>query len=170
MSELLARHRAVMPSWMGLYYGDQVLAMRGSNHGRSFGAVAVTGNPSGKMTSHSPFCAHFLHGTDGWTAIGGVVARGGLLGGIRGNGISTFGGSPLSTAAANATPDYLLSHDLHRVAADNGTLITNGLRVAAAGLRGVGEVRGKGLMFAVDLVDPVTGQPSPRPVLWAKAY
>jgi 4-aminobutyrate aminotransferase-like enzyme len=238
-------------------HADQVLAMRGSYHGRSFGAVAVTGNPSWKMTSHSPFSAHFLHGTDGWPseacvadlrgllsggihpddvacliaepvqgvggftmppdgllaaykevldehgillisdevqtgwgrtgehfwwigahgvvpdamtfakglgngfAIGGVVARGELLDGIRGNGISTFGGNPLSTAAANATLDYLLSHDLQAAAAVNGALIINGLRAAAADLPVVGEVRGKGLMFAVDLVDPGTGKPSP---------
>jgi 4-aminobutyrate aminotransferase-like enzyme len=238
-------------------HADQVLAMRGSYHGRSFGAVAVTGNPSWKMTSHSPFSAHFLHGTDGWAAdacvadlrgllsggihpddvacliaepvqgvggftmapdgllaaykevldehgillisdevqtgwgrtgehfwgigahgvvpdamtfakglgngfaIGGVVARGALLDGIRGNGISTFGGNPLSTAAANATLDYLLSHDLQAAAAVNGALIINGLGAAAADLPAVGEVRGKGLMFAVDLVDPVTGNPSP---------
>ena len=42
-----------------------------------------------------------------------------------------------------------------------GALIINGLRAAAADLRVVGEVRGKGLMFAVDLVHPVTGDPSP---------
>jgi 4-aminobutyrate aminotransferase-like enzyme len=239
---------------------DQVLAMRGSYHGRSFGAVAATGNPAWKMSSHSPFGTHYLHGTDryfrsdirrcvedlrdllaggihpadvacliaepvqgvggftmppdglfaaykevldehgilfisdevqtGWGrtgehfwgigahgvipdamtfakglgngfAIGGVVARAELLDGIRGNGISTFGGNPLATAAANATLDYLLSHDLQRTAAANGTLIISGLREAADDLAVVGEVRGKGLMFAVDLVDPETRQPSP---------
>jgi 4-aminobutyrate aminotransferase len=40
-------------------------------------------------------------------------------------------------------------------------MIINGLREAAAPLAAVGEVRGKGLMFAVDLVDPPTGAPSP---------
>src|ERR1051326_3160712 len=43
---------------------DQVLALRGSYHGRSFAAVTVTGNASGKMSSHNPFGAHYLHGTD----------------------------------------------------------------------------------------------------------
>ena len=33
---------------------------------------------------------------------------------------------------------------------------------AAAALDAVGEVRGKGLMFAVDLVEPGSGVPSPR--------
>src|SRR6202020_3031843 len=42
----------------------EVLAMRGSYHGRSFGAVSVTGNAAWKMSSHDPFGTHYLHGTD----------------------------------------------------------------------------------------------------------
>jgi 4-aminobutyrate aminotransferase len=90
-----------------------------------------------------------------------VVARGDLLDGIRGNSISTFGGNPVATAAANATLDYVLSHDLQRNAAVTGQLIIDGLREAARTSKIAGQVRGKGLMFAVDLVDPATGQPSP---------
>src|SRR5580693_1056503 len=37
---------------------NQVLAMRGSYHGRSFGAVSVTGNAAWKMSSHDPFGTH----------------------------------------------------------------------------------------------------------------
>jgi len=247
---------------------NQVLGMRGSYHGRSFGVVAVTGVAAWKMSSLDPFGTHYLHGTDrqlpayrdlsdadfikvcvddlrallsagvhpadvgcliaepiqgvggftmapdglfaaykevldehgillvsdevqtGWGrtgehfwgmdahgvtpdartfakglgngfAIGGVVARGELLDGIRGSGISTFGGNPLATAAANATLDYLLSHDLQQNAAVTGRIIIDGLREAGATLDIVGDVRGKGLMFAVDLVDPATGKASP---------
>jgi 4-aminobutyrate aminotransferase len=50
---------------------------------------------------------------------------------------------------------------LQRNAAVTGNLIISGLREAAATLGIVGAVRGKGLMFAVDLVDPATKQPSP---------
>src|SRR5580704_12508696 len=246
----------------------EVLAMRGSYHGRSFGAVGVTGNAAWKMSGLSPFGTHYLHGADGqlaayaglsdadyikacvddlrallsggihpadvacllaepvqgvggftmapdglfaaykevldehgilfisdevqtgwgrtgehfWgigahgvvpdmmtfakglgngIAIGGVVARKDLMDGPVGSGISTFGGNPLATAAANATIDYLLAHDLQRNAAALGGLILTGLRDAAAGLPAVGDVRGKGLMFAVDLVEPDTGAPSP---------
>jgi 4-aminobutyrate aminotransferase-like enzyme len=246
---------------------NQVLALRNSYHGRSFGAVAITGNGAWKSSPLAPFAVHYLHGTDrqlpafagmddaaysaacvqdlrhvlttatagdvacliaepvqgvgGFTmppdgllgdyaavlrergallisdevqtawgrtgehfwgigahgvtpdiitfakglgnglAIGGVIARGDLMDGLPGNGISTFGGNPLSTAAANATLDYVLSHDLQRNAAELGGMIISGLSEAAAPLAAVGEVRGKGLMFAVDLVDPATGAPSP---------
>jgi len=247
---------------------NQVLAMRGSYHGRSFGTVAVTGNAAWKASSNDPFGTHYLHGADrqlpayrnlsdaefidacvddlrnlltggihpqdvgaliaepiqgvggftmapdglfaaykevldehgillisdevqtGWGrtgahfwgiqahgvtpdmmtfakglangfAIGGVVGRGDILDGIRGNGISTFGGNPVATTAASATLDYVLSHDLQQNAAVTGTIVIDGLRAAAAELACVGEVRGRGLMFAVDLVDPATKKPSP---------
>jgi len=246
---------------------NQVLAMRGSYHGRSFGAVAITGNVGWKSSQLAPFSVQYLHGTDrylpafaslsdekyieactadlkhlltaatardvacliaepvqgvgGFTmapdgllgayrdllaehgalfisdevqtawgrtgehfwgigahgvtpdmitfakglgngfAIGGVIARGDLMDSLPANGISTFGGNPLSTTAANAALDYVLDHDLQRNAATLGTMIIDGLREATAPLAAVGEVRGKGLMFAVDLVDPGTGAPSP---------
>jgi len=246
---------------------NQVLALRNSYHGRSFGAVAITGNGGWRTSQLAPFAVHYLHGTDrelpafagmsdaeytaaavadlrhvlatatagdvacliaepiqgvggftmppdgllgayrevlaergillisdevqtGWGrtgehfwgigahgvvpdmitfakglgngfAIGGVVARGELMDDLAANGISTFGGNPIATAAANATVDYVLSHDLQRNAAVLGNLIIGGLRDAARPLAAVGAVRGKGLMFAVDLVDPVTGAPSP---------
>jgi 4-aminobutyrate aminotransferase len=84
-----------------------------------------------------------------------------VMDGLRGNGISTFGGNPLATAAANATLDYVLDHDLQANAAALGSLIIGELRDATARLAVVGEVRGKGLMFAVDLVEPTAGAPSP---------
>jgi 4-aminobutyrate aminotransferase-like enzyme len=246
---------------------NQVLAMRNSYHGRSFGAVAITGNLGWKSSPLAPFGVHYLHGTDrhlpayagmtdaeyiaactddlrhllaagaardvacliaepvqgvgGFTmppdglfgafkqvldehgilfisdevqtawgrtgghfwgigahgfvpdmitfakglgngfAIGGVIARGDLMDGLPGNGISTFGGNPVATTAASATLDYVLSHDLQRNAAVLGTLITEGLAEAAAPLASAGQVRGRGLMFAIDMVDPVTGAPSP---------
>jgi 4-aminobutyrate aminotransferase len=247
---------------------DQVLAMRQSYHGRSFGAISVTSNRSWKNNSLSPLNVHFLHGADrhlpqfarlsdsdyikvcvedlrhvlatvtggdvaaliaepiqgvggftmapdglfaaykdvldehgilfisdevqtGWGrtgqsffgiqnhgmtpdmmtfakglgngfAVGGVVARGDLMDALHAVGLATFGGNPIAMTAANATLDYVLDHDLQTNAAKIGALIINGLREAAGRLPIVGDVRGKGLMFAVELVDPVTGAPSPQ--------
>src|SRR5262245_16749849 len=122
-----------------------------------------TGEHFWGMEAHGivPDAMTFAKGLGNGFAIGGVVARGDLLDGIRGNGISTFGGNPVATAAGNATLDYVLSHDLQRNAAVTGNLIISGLREAAPNLGIVGAVRGKGLMFTVDLVDPATKQPSP---------
>jgi 4-aminobutyrate aminotransferase len=246
---------------------DQVLAMRGSYHGRSFGAVAITGNRGWKPSSLSPVNVHYLHGADkhlpafagmsdaeyiaacaedlrhvigtatatdvacliaepvqgvggftmppdglfaaykevldahgilfisdevqtGWGrtgdsfwgignhavtpdimtfakglgngfAIGGVVARGSLMDGPPASGISTFGGNPVATAAANATLDYVLDHGLQENALVLGHLIIEGLKAHTERLALAGAVRGKGLMFAVELLDPVSGAPSP---------
>src|SRR3984885_1937993 len=43
---------------------NQVLAMRNSYHGRTFGTVPLTGNAVWKATSNDPFGTHYLHGTD----------------------------------------------------------------------------------------------------------
>src|SRR5277367_6089502 len=247
---------------------NQVLAMRNSYHGRTFGTVAVTGNAAWKASGNEPFGVHYLHGTDrtqgvyaglsdeqyidecvtdlravlagihpadigaliaepiqgvggftmapdglfkaykevldehgillisdevqtGWGrtgehfwgiqahdvvpdfmtfakglangfTIGGVVGRGDLLDGIRGSGISTFGGNPISTTAANAALDYVLSHDLQANAQACGEIMIGALKEAANELKTVADVRGKGLMFAVDLADRATGAPSPQ--------
>ena len=236
---------------------NQVLAMRQSYHGRSFGTISITGNRSWKNSALSPLSVYFLHGGDrqlpqfqglsdadfikvcvedlrhtlatvtagdvaaiiaepiqgvggytcppdglyaayqevlaeqgilfisdevqtGWGrtgqnfwgiqnhdvmpdmmtfakglgngfAIGGVVARGELLDALHATGLSTFGGNPISTAAANATLDYILDHDLQANAAKVGGQIIDGLRAAAERLPIVTDVRGKGLMFAIEL-------------------
>ncbi|WP_051712050.1 aspartate aminotransferase family protein [Spirillospora albida] len=246
---------------------DQVLAMRQSYHGRSFGAVAVTGNRAWSNVGCSPLNVHFLHGADrhlaqfaglsdaeytevcvqdlrhvlatatagdvaaliaepiqgvggftmapdglfaafkevldehgillisdevqtGWGrtgehfwgigahgvtpdvmtfakglgngfAVGGVVARGDLMDGLHAAGISTFGGNPVSMAAANATLDLVLGRDLQANARRQGETIITGLRRAAGRFPFVADVRGKGLMFAIELADPGTGEPSP---------
>ena len=61
----------------------------------------------------------------------------------------------------------MLSHDLQKNAAVCGDVIISGIKEAAQSLKTVADVRGKGLMFGVDLADPATGKPSPA--LAAKA-
>src|SRR5262245_54669387 len=247
---------------------NQVLAMRGSYHGRSFGAVAITGNAVWKASSNDPFGTHYLHGTDrqlphygqlsdaqfieacvhdlrallscgvhpadvgaliaepiqgvggftmapdglfarykevldehgilfisdevqtGWGrtganfwgigahgivpdmmtfakglangfAIGGVVGRGDLLDGIRGNGISTFGGNPVATTAGNATLDYVLSHDLQKNAAVTGAVVIDGLKEAARTSAAAPAVRGRGLRAPSGRAEPGPAKPTP---------
>src|SRR5712691_7886876 len=149
---LLAAYKEVLDEHGILLISDEVQTGWGRT-GEHFWGIGAHGITPDAMT--------FAKGLGNGFAIGGVVARGDLLDGIRGNGISTFGGNPVATAAGNATLDYVLSHDLQRNAAVTGNLIISGLREATQHLGIVSEVRGKGLMFAVDLVDPVTKKPSP---------
>jgi 4-aminobutyrate aminotransferase len=108
-----------------------------------------------------PDALTFAKGLGNGFAVGGVVARGDLMDGLHAIGLATFGGNPISMAAANATLDYVLDHDLQANAARQGALLINGLKEAAPRFPFVGDVRGKGLMFAVELVDPETGAPAP---------
>ena len=149
---LFAAYKEVLDEHGILLISDEVQTGWGRT-GEHFWGISAHGIVPDAMT--------FAKGLGNGFAIGGVVARGDLLDGIRGNGISTFGGNPVATAAGNATLDYVLSHDLQRNAAVTGGLIISGLKEATENLDIVGAVRGKGLMFAVDLVDPATRKPSP---------
>ena len=149
---LFGEYKKVLDERGILFISDEVQTGWGrtGEHFWGFGAHGIT-----------PDMITFAKGLGNGFAIGGVIARGDLMDGLPGNGISTFGGNPLSTTAASATLDYLLDHDLQRNAATLGSMIIGGLAEAAAPLAAVGGVRGKGLMFAVNLVDPRTGAPSP---------
>jgi 4-aminobutyrate aminotransferase len=92
----------------------------------------------------TPDALTFAKGIGNGTAIGGVVARRELMDCLNAQSVSTFGGNPLSTAAAKATLDYVLEHDLQQQALRVGTLLREGLEKATAQLQMVGDVRGKG--------------------------
>ncbi|MFG2848945.1 aspartate aminotransferase family protein [Kitasatospora sp. NPDC048296] len=148
---LLARYREILDRYGILLVSDEVQTGWGRT-GEHFWGLQAHGVTPHIMT--------FAKGLGNGFAIGGVVADGTLMDALPANGISTFGGNPIATAAAKATLDYLLAHDLQANAHRLGRLLIDGLRTAADRLPVVRDVRGKGLMFAVDLVDPGTGAPS----------
>ncbi|MGW3045620.1 aspartate aminotransferase family protein [Kitasatospora sp. NPDC001159] len=149
---LLARYREILDRYGILLVSDEVQTGWGRT-GEYFWGIQAHGVTPHIMT--------FAKGLGNGFAIGGVVADGTLMDALPANGISTFGGNPIATAAARATLDHLLAHDLQANAHRLGQLLIDGLRTAAERLPAVRDVRGKGLMFAVDLIDPGTGAPSP---------
>ena len=108
----------------------------------------------------TPDAMTFAKGLGNGLAIGGVVARADLMDSLTASSISTFGGNPLATAGAKAALDYLLEHDLQDNAVKLGGYLLQGLRDVAARCPVVGEVRGKGLMIGIELVEPGTAEPS----------
>ena len=70
---------------------------------------------------------------------------------------STFGGNLLACAAAHAVLDTLEQDNLIPRAAVLGKRIVAGLEAALKGNNNIKEVRGKGLMIAVELNEPRTG-------------
>ena len=109
----------------------------------------------------TPDAMTFAKGLGNGLAIGGVVARGELMDTLQANSISTFGGNPLACRAALATIDYLLSHDLQANALKMGSRLRQGLDAVAERSQVVGEVRGRGLMIGIELVEPGSDRPSP---------
>ncbi|MEV5631020.1 aspartate aminotransferase family protein [Micromonospora tulbaghiae] len=107
----------------------------------------------------TPDLLTFAKGIGNGFALAGVVGRAEVLESVPAISFSTFGGNPVSTAAGNAVLDYLLDHDLQGNAARVGAILGDGLRAATAGLGQVAEVRGKGLMLAVEFVHPGTVEP-----------
>ena len=107
----------------------------------------------------TPDVMTFAKGLGNGLAIGGVVARAELMDNLPANSISTFGGNPLATAAAKATIDYVLEHDLQANALKVGDQLLRGLRDLGEDDDAVGDVRGKGLMAAIELVKPGTDTP-----------
>lgn len=67
---------------------------------------------------------------------------------------STFGGNPLACAAALTTLDCIDRDGLRDNAIKVGELIRTGLAEALAGVPGVVEIRGRGLMIGVELDRP----------------
>jgi 4-aminobutyrate aminotransferase len=103
----------------------------------------------------------FAKGLANGLPIGGVVASAEVMDSIASSSISTFGGNPLVAAAANATLDYIDSHDLvHHVDVAGEHLISK-LSALCDEVPSVLEVRGVGLMTGVEFVHPGTSKPDP---------
>ncbi len=71
----------------------------------------------------------------------------------------TYGGNPVACAAALAAIDAFEHDGLVERAAAIGDLLLGRLRAAQAEDPRIGDVRGRGAMVAVELVDPATGEP-----------
>jgi 4-aminobutyrate aminotransferase len=101
----------------------------------------------------------FAKGIGNGFALAGVVGRADLVNAVPGTSFSTFGGNPVATAAGNAVLDYVLDHDLQANARRTGDILLHGLRALDSPL--VAEVRGRGLMIALEICHPGTTDPDP---------
>lgn len=69
-----------------------------------------------------------------------------------GDHLSTFGGNPVSCAAASANIDYIIREHLPEKAASDGDYVMKRLHELTSKHELIGQVRGKGLMIGVELV------------------
>ena len=90
--------------------------------------------------------------------LSGIIARKELLESwAPGTHGGTYGGNVVACAAALATLDVIEDEKLVENAATRGTQMLAGLKKIAAGRVGIGEVRGLGLMLALEFVKPGEG-------------
>jgi 4-aminobutyrate aminotransferase-like enzyme len=95
--------------------------------------------------------------------ISAIVTTSAIAGSWTGGNISTFGGNPISCAAASATIDVILDDKLTDNAAALGAALREGLDDLKHRHRVVGDVRGRGLMLGVELVrDEPAGDRTPN--------
>ncbi len=101
-------------------------------------------------------------GIAGGMPLAAVTGRVDLMNAIHEGGLGgTYGGNPVATAAALATISVMQRDDLAGRAASLGKAMTSILRTLSEELPGIGEVRGRGAMIAVELVLPQTTTPNP---------
>jgi 4-aminobutyrate aminotransferase-like enzyme len=94
--------------------------------------------------------------------IGCTIATPEVAAGLKGTTFSTFGGNPVTMAAALATIEYMEQHNLPSNAAMQGAALRERLEEFKAEFDFIGDVRGMGLMQALEIVKPGTDkQPDP---------
>jgi 4-aminobutyrate aminotransferase len=103
----------------------------------------------------------FAKGVGNGLALAGIVARADIMDTISVLNFSTFGGAPLAAAAGSATIDYVIDNDLQANAAEMGQRFRQGLDAMAAETPWIAEVRGRGLMQAIETVETGSLEPSP---------
>jgi len=148
---LFGAYRKVLDEQGALYISDEVQTGWGrtGEHFWGYQAHGVT-----------PDLLTFAKGIGNGLALAGVVGRAEIMEAVPGISFSTFGGNPISTAGGAAVLDYVLEHDLQGNAARVGAVLHDGLRPAIERFGIVGDVRGKGLMLGIELVESGTDNPN----------
>ena len=95
--------------------------------------------------------------------VGATITRPEIADAWTAKSISTFGGNPVAMAPAIATNDVMVRENVPARAAVRGTQLRTGLEALQRRHPWIGDVRGMGLMQALELVDdPETKTPSPK--------
>ncbi len=137
----------------GVFISDEVQTGWGRTGGKWFGIEQYDVTPD-ILTS--------AKGLGNGTPIGLTVARPEIADAVQGVTISTFGGNPVATTAAKAVIDYIDEHRLMINAAETGAYLRAKLDEMKEKYPIIGDVRGMGLMQAVELVeDRDSKMPSP---------
>jgi 4-aminobutyrate aminotransferase-like enzyme len=136
----------------GVFISDEVQTGWGRTGGKWFG-IEQWGVQPDIITS--------AKGLANGSPVGVTIARPEIADSVRGATISTFGGNPVTTTAAKAVIDFIEEHKLAINAAEVGAYFRDKLLELQAKHPIIGDVRGMGLLQAIELVeDPVSKTPA----------
>jgi 4-aminobutyrate aminotransferase-like enzyme len=127
----------------GVYISDEVQTGFGRTGGKMFGI---------EHWGVEPDMMVFAKGLANGAPIGGTIAVPEVADGIQTSTISTFGGNPVSMAAAKATLEVIIESELPKHVARMGEVLFAGLRKLQERHAFLGEIRGLGLMIGLELV------------------
>ncbi|HEY1691146.1 MAG TPA: aspartate aminotransferase family protein [Polyangiaceae bacterium] len=133
----------IIRKYGGIFIADEVQTGFGRTGGKMWG-IEHDGVVPDVMT--------MAKGIANGLPISAVLATGPIADSWKGGNISTFGGNPISSAAANATLDVIEQEKLVENSAAMGKLLRDGLLALKAKYPVIGDVRGRGLMQGVELV------------------
>ncbi|CAN5643646.1 aspartate aminotransferase family protein [soil metagenome] len=150
--EYIAGVKEVLDETGILYISDEVQTAFGRT-GSHFWGIEESGIEPDMIT--------MAKGLGNGLAIGAVMGRSEIIDAISGNlHVSTFGGNHVASAGALANIEYILENDLQKNADEVGGYLKDRLVQMAKDSPIVGEVRGRGLMLALEMVDS-NGDPNP---------
>ncbi len=143
----------------GIFISDEVQTGWGRTGNRWFG-IEHSGVTPDIITS--------AKGLGNGTPIGVTIARPEVADSVTGATISTFGGNPVSTMQAKAVLDFIDEHNLMANCAETGAYLRAGLEELKEKHAIIGDVRGMGLLQAIELVsDRESKTPAPAQTLMA---
>jgi 4-aminobutyrate aminotransferase-like enzyme len=128
----------------GVFISDEVQTGWGRTGGKWFGI---------EQWGVVPDIVTGAKGLGNGTPIGLTVARPEIADSVKGATISTFGGNPVTSAAAKAVIDLIEEENLSANAADTGGYLREKLVELQGKYKLIGEVRGMGLLQALELVE-----------------
>jgi 4-aminobutyrate aminotransferase len=134
----------IVKKYGGVFISDEVQTGWGRTGGKWFG-IEQWGVQPDIITS--------AKGLGNGAPIGVTIARPEVADSVRGATISTFGGNPISATAAKAVIDFIEDQKLSINAAEVGAYLRGKLLDLAAKHPLIGDVRGMGLLQAIELVE-----------------
>lgn len=139
----------IIKKYGGLFICDEVQTGFGRTGGKMWG---IEHHPSVE-----PDIMTMAKGIANGLPIGACLATVAVADSWKAGNIATFGGNPISNAAANATIDVIREEKLEENAAVMGKLLRDGMEALKKRFpKTIGDVRGRGLMQAFELVKDET--------------